>query len=242
MELSKTACLEILKLVGERGTVRTRGGVTKHLGGAISLDEARFLFDLVMDHHLKRTLETGVANGYSTLALTLAASLADGHHIGVDPCQKTDHDEAAIVLLEEFDVVNRFQLLDGPGHIKIPELITQDRQFDLVFIDGMHNFDYKLVDVFFADQVLRPSGFLVLHDLLLPSVKKVYRYIRGNYHYQVVSTPSLQPPLARKMRYLIGAFLKRRSLWHFWPNSYSNLLVLKKLENNDQPWDFYRNF
>jgi predicted O-methyltransferase YrrM len=95
---------EIIQKVVQRGHVTDRDGNEKQLAGAVTEDEANYLYDLICRENLSRTMETGVANGLSTLAMTLAASKIDGHHIGIDPCQITDHKEAAVVLLEEFGV------------------------------------------------------------------------------------------------------------------------------------------
>ena len=170
-----------------------RTGKQKLLAGAVTEGEANYLYDLINREDLKRTLETGVANGLSTLAMALAAQNIGGHHIGIDPCQITEHKETAVVLLEEFDVNKNFTLMDGPAHTEMPKLIDQDRQFDLIFVDGMHLFDYKLVDVFFADMLLRDGGWLLLHDLLIPSVKKTLRYLIQHRDYEMTRTPNLRP-------------------------------------------------
>jgi predicted O-methyltransferase YrrM len=212
------------------------------LAGAVSLQESLFMAKLVEDNKLKNIMETGVANGLSTLASTLAAASQGGSHVGIDPCQRTDHNETALVLLEEFGLRDSFTLMDGPAHTQVSTLINQQKKFDLIFIDGMHLFDFKLVDFFLCDLVLRDRGFLLLHDLLLPSVKKTTRFIDRHKDYLQIKTPELRPPIIRRVRYLAGAFVKQRPMWYWWPNGFANLLVMQKNSTVDHRWDFYRNF
>ena len=97
-----------------------------------------YLYDLICRENLTRTLETGVTNGLSTLAMTLAVEESDGHHIGIDPCRITDHNEVAVVLLEEFGIDKNFSLMAEPSHMEMPKLMEQGKQLDLIFVDGMH--------------------------------------------------------------------------------------------------------
>lgn len=199
-----------IRSVYERDYVVDRSGKKKPLAGAVSLAESLFIANLMEEKRLTKTLETGVANGLSALAMTLAAKSQGGHHTGIDPCQRVDHNETALVLLEEFGVQDSFSLMDGPAHLEIPKLIQNDEQFDLIFIDGMHLFDFKLIDVFLSDLVLRDGGWLLLHDLLIPSVKKTAKFIDGHKDYRRMQTKGLRPSLQRRLRYVAGAFLKRR--------------------------------
>ena len=52
---------------------------------------------------------------------------------------------------------------------------------DLVFIDGWHTFDYTLVDAFYANELLRVGGYLVIDDAQHSGVAKCVRYIEPNY-------------------------------------------------------------
>src|ERR1700683_2613153 len=70
-----------------RGWVPDLQGARKIICGPVSTDEARFLAGLIIETNAKRCLETGVALGVSTLAITQAVSQIGGRHLGVDPCQ-----------------------------------------------------------------------------------------------------------------------------------------------------------
>ena len=234
-------CLLVSQVI-ERGYVGEVGKNRRQITGAVSKEEAEILASIIFENGCLKSLETGVANGISTLAITEAIALNGGHHYGVDPCQLNEHQGVALSLLEEYKLRSSFTLLDGPAHLEIPKLIEAEEKFDLVFIDGMHKFDYKFLDFFLADQVLKVDGFLVFHDILLPSTKKIYRYIKRSHDYRFCKTHYRAPSLYRQIRYVVGAFLKARPFWYTWHNNFRNLLVLQKKSDVEHPWNYFRDF
>lgn len=212
------------------------------IAGAVTLAEGKVLTELVLRNRLKSCLEIGVANGASALALAQAVSEIDGSLTGIDPCQLTEHQAAAVKLLERFDLKSRFTLHPQPTHFAGPKLLEAGRRFDLVFVDGMHNFEFKSLDCFYSDRLLRIGGLLALHDATFQSTKKVIKLLMTTGRFEIVETPSLHLPLWRRMRRLIGALVRGRSYSLFWPNGYANMVVLKKVSEDEVSWDFFRNF
>ncbi|XHR26759.1 MAG: class I SAM-dependent methyltransferase [Chthoniobacteraceae bacterium] len=226
----------------DRGWVHDRNGNQREIVGSVTKKEAAILAGIIYKNGCKRCVETGVANGISTLAIAQAVAGNGGRHYGIDPEQSTSHDYAAINLLSEHRLNECFSLMEGPAHIMMPQLTAQGELFDFAFIDGMHTFHYKLIDYFFADKLLRIGGWMVFHDLLLPSVKKLYRYIQTQGKYRPWDTPQLEPPTAYKLRHIAAAVIKRKPLRTFWPNGFSNLLVLEKVSDEERPWNHFNNF
>jgi predicted O-methyltransferase YrrM len=225
-----------------RGWVPDLQGGHKTIRGPISVGEARFLAGLILETNAKQCLETGVALGVSALAMTQAVSEIRGKHIGIDPFQTSEHGGAALGVLAEFGLRENFTLCEGPSHSELPKLHNSGEYFDLIFIDGAHQFNYKFIDFYYADLMLNIGGYLIFHDLLLPATKKLYRHIQTLHRYEMVTTPQLQPTLPRKIRYVAGAFLKLKALRMYWPNSFANLLVLRKVSDEPAPWDLFHNF
>jgi predicted O-methyltransferase YrrM len=225
-----------------RGWVSDRQGERKTIRGPVSADEARFLAGLILETNAKRCLETGVALGVSTLAITQAVSQMGGQHQGIDPFQMSEHGGAAVATLEEFGLGEFFSLHEGPSHSEMPKLFKSGECFDLIFIDGAHQFGLKFIDFYYADLLSKIGGCLVFHDLLLPATKKLYKYLQTLHRYEYMATPQLQPSLARKLRYLGGAFVKFKPLRTYWPNGFGNLLVLRKISDKPAPWNLFRNF
>jgi predicted O-methyltransferase YrrM len=225
-----------------RGWVGKDGENKRYITGGISPKEAYILSTIILEHNCVNSFETGVANGISTLGITQAIKQNNGHHYGIDPCQFSEHNGVALTLLEEHNLLSSFTLCEGSSHLELPKLSTLPEKFDFAFIDGMHTFDYKFIDFFYANKLLKVGGFLVFHDLLLPSVKKLSRLIKKSFNYQIYSTPELQPRLYKKAKYIAGALIKQKPYWYQWDNNFCNLLVLKKTSETDHVWNYFNNF
>jgi predicted O-methyltransferase YrrM len=63
----------------------------------------------------------------------------------------------------------------------LPSLLSERQEFDLCFVDGMHLFDYTLVDMYFAVRLVRVGGVIVLDDIKHPGVRPVMSYIDTNW-------------------------------------------------------------
>jgi predicted O-methyltransferase YrrM len=226
----------------DRGWVGAAEKNKRPIAGGVSPAEAHTLASIILQHDCKKSLETGVANGIRTLAITQAIAHNNGHHHGIDPCQLTDHHGVALTLLEEHNLLSRFTLHEGPTHLEAPKLLDTSEKFDFIFIDGMHKFDYKFIDFFYGDKLLEVGGFLVFHDLLLPSVKKLSRLIQKSYSYEIFQTDYQQPSFTRKAKYTIAALLKGKPYWYSWQNGFRNLLVLRKTAETEHPWNYFVNF
>jgi len=83
----------------EHGWVGETGKNLREIAGAISKMEADILATIIMQNNVKKSLETGVANGISTLAITQAIALNQGRHYGIDPVQFHEHQGVALTLL-----------------------------------------------------------------------------------------------------------------------------------------------
>jgi len=212
------------------------------IAGAVTIAEAEVLAAFVVSEHLPSCLEIGVANGASALALAQAVSEIGGALEGIDPCQLTEHQSSALKLLEKYRLDSRFTLHPQPTHFVGPKLLEAGKVFDLIFVDGMHNFEFKCLDCFYSDRLLRVNGLLAFHDATFQSTKKVIRMLMTTGRFEIVETPELHLPLFGKLRRLLGASVRRRSYGLYWPNGFANLAVLRKISDKEVSWDFFRNF
>ena len=230
------------RLITERRTF-DRDGVEVEVTGAISLSEADYLHDIILSNELVTCLETGVAYGASTVAICAALAELERRgravkHYGVDPCQIDVYKGAAIAALEECGSDHLFELYEQPSHLALPKLVERNLIFDFVFVDGMHTFDYTLLDLFFSDKLLRPGGILCIHDMDLPSKKKALRYLLG--HRKYVRLPSTRAGFLDRIRSAVGCAVKGdlRSSWRRLITS-ETMAVVRKTANFEPPWDFY---
>lgn len=146
------------------------------------------LHRLVRQTGALRTLEVGFAYGFSTIWL-LDALPPGGHHVAIDPHERTAYAGVGLRQVEKLGAQQRFSWCEALSIHALSDAIRQGEQHDLVFIDGNHRFDDVLVDFYLADQVLRPGGVLALDDMWMPSIRSVASFITANRAYQAVAQP-----------------------------------------------------
>jgi predicted O-methyltransferase YrrM len=213
-----------------------------NLRGSVTAAEARVLANLVARSRAKICLDIGVANGGSALAMAQYLAEIGGLLHGIDPKQIVEHNHAAEKLLARFGLNQVFKLHAMPTHLAAPKLLEEGVVFDLVFIDGMHCFEYKSIDAFFGDRMLRVGGHLVFHDAMFPSTKKVFRLLNTTGRFVLEQTPELHLNLLARLRRLVGALARGKSYPFMWPNGGANMIVLKKIADTDVAWDFFKDF
>jgi predicted O-methyltransferase YrrM len=218
-------------------------GTQLQVTGTISLDEAQYMKELIISNEFSTCLETGVAYGASTVAICSALSVLEQSsrpvkHYGVDPCQIEIYGGAAIAALKECGLDHILELCHGPSHLMLPKLLERNITVDFVFIDGMHTFDYTLIDLFYADKLLRPGGIICMHDMNMRSKKKASKYLLRYRKY--IRLASVKRPLRQRL----GAALKEaarfapRAVWNDL-TTVETMLAVKKVEDFDPDWDFY---
>lgn len=112
-----------------------------------------------------------------------------GQLVSIDPFQSTQWDNTARLNLARAELSSLSVVMEEPSYLAMPALLRQGRgqDFDFVFVDGMHMFDYTLVDLFYADLLVRVGGVILLDDIRHPGVAAVFSYIRKNYlHWQYI--------------------------------------------------------
>lgn len=187
------------------------------LDSSIDPGFGRSLYDLIRnDNEINKTLEVGMAYGISTQYIMQAlydSGREEVHHTAIDPNQRIQWRNIGENNLRRAGLftLEHFTLLEKPSFSALPSLLAET--FDLVFLDGMHTFDYTFVDFFYADKLLRVGGLLVLDDVQMPSIARVKSYILNNRKYQP-----------------IDKHISNRGL------------VLRKLQNDDKSWDYHVDF
>lgn len=121
------------------------------------------LFFLIIEFNLKNTLELGVRDGTSSIALTEAASQINGHVYSID----IDNCNAAKIKLKELGLDNWWTFLQG-NDLEIGRKWEKD--LDHIFIDTSHSYNHTLQELKIFEPFLRPYGFITLHDTRFPGV------------------------------------------------------------------------
>lgn len=244
--------LTLKKIYEERSATDLNGNVLK-LHSEISEGEAIILMKMVEASNAKVTLETGLAFGVSALAICHASRSLNGNafvHYGVDPNQLTEYNGSALASLKKEGLAENFRLLEGPSHLMLPKLIEEGVVLDCAFIDGWHTFDYTLADFFLIDKMLKPGGYLAFHDMYALSKQKVLRFILSHRKYQIEKAFRVKGNESFKttFKFFLWRLYKYPRLifsWYHWNyqifNS-SGLMVLRKLENFEPDFSFYKPF
>lgn len=240
--MHKDSQLILERLIRDRETFDTNGNRLE-VTGTISLLEAKYIRDLIIENDFRTCLETGVAYGASTVAICSALSVIEGRgggvrHHGVDPCQFKVYGGAAVAALQECGLDHIFQLHEGPGHLMLPKLIEGGVEVDFAFVDGMHTFDYTMIDLFFCDKLLRPGGIMCVHDMNLSSKKKALSYLMK--YRQYVRLESVKKSFSERAGSAVKEALKfapRQSLSCL--TTIEPMLTLKKVSAFEPGWDFY---
>ena len=114
--------------------------------------------------------------------------------------------------------------------------VQAKEQYDLIFIDGMHTFDYTLVDFFYADMLLPVGGLLILVCRV-----KVFR-IWGWYDFLLILQDDLQMPAVSKVKEYVS---KNRAYSYIDQNDErvaSRIAIFRKDGHDTKNWDFHVEF
>ena len=179
----------------------------------VKVPEGYHLYSLIKDNKFENILEIGFAYGISALFICEALKEnGSGKLISVDPYQSTQWKNIAVKHLSQAGLSKYSELLEEPSYSAMPKILNRKSgagsktfgsgassktfgsgagSMDLIFIDGMHLFDYTLVDLFYADLLLRVGGVVVLDDIRHKGVKQSYEYILKNYSHWKLVKPTL---------------------------------------------------
>ena len=139
-------------------------------------NEARFIFDFIKKHGIKKTLETGFA--YAKSASHIIASTRE-KHISIDPFQD-NYQRLGLKNIEKLGLKSYLNLREDYSHNVLPEIVKSGEKYEFIFIDGDHKFDGEFVDFYYADLLLEEKGYILLHDTWMRSTRLVMKFIKSN--------------------------------------------------------------
>ena len=79
--------------------------------------------------------------------------------VSIDPFQSTQWEGIGRLNVQRAGLGEFHHVFEAKDFVAMPKLLEEVEQgrrqkFDLIFIDGMHLFDYTLLDFFYADKLL----------------------------------------------------------------------------------------
>lgn len=250
---------EILAEILKNKVVSNFAGETFELHSAIDHEEGTFLQQLIQQYKPQNSVEIGCAYGLSSLYIcdTLQKNGGSPKHTIIDPFQKTQWHSVGINHLEKANL-NFFELIEKPSEIAMPELLAQKRQFDFIFIDGWHTFDHTLLDLFYANRLLKVGGVVVVDDVVtIRPVNKALRYFANYPAYKFIGKAKMAHSGKRKLYYtvteIIATLLKlipfHKRIFHAdmlasdrKVNLDASMIAFQKIAEDERTWNWYAEF
>lgn len=245
---------ELIREIYRTETVRDRAGMEHKLKANISKIEGEFLDELITSApDISQTVEVGCAYGIASLFICSALSSREApKHIIIDPFQHTSWHGIGILNLQRAGF-NFFELVEQPSEFALPELArSRAGAFDMVFIDGIHTFDHTLLDLFYANLLIRVGGYIVIDDCVFSPVAKAVSYVANIPAYEVAgeckSNRSLKRTVARVARTVIplsvAGYILPRNLYdyHYIRAAYTSMVALRKVAEDNRNWDWFQAF
>jgi predicted O-methyltransferase YrrM len=232
------------KIYETRCVEDSQGNAIDPFPAATPRETSTILYDIVQKFNCQKTLEVGMAYGLSTLSICQAhKDRGIGNHIAIDPMQHSMWGAIGLLNVKRAELEERFRFFEAPSDEALPQLAIAGERIDFAFIDGMHLFDYTLVDFYYIDKLLTVGGYIVFDDIWMPAIRKVVHYVLRNRNYELVqleNTLDLREYLGRvKSRFLQNPLDTDPSRIRWQPH---NICLLKKIENDKRNWDFHRSF
>jgi len=176
---------------------------------AILKEEGEYIYNFLKENNIKRTLEIGFAYGCSSAYII---SATQSKHYVIDPYQPW-YQNLGKKNIEKLALGQFLDLKEEVSQFALPKMIKEGVKIDFAFIDGGHLFDEIFVDFYFIDLMLEENGYVLFHDIWMPSTKAVLSWIANN----------------KKNYEIIELFI-------------GDLIMVRKLKNEERAWDHFEPF
>lgn len=143
-----------------------------HMG--LELLDSYFLFDFLTKHKITRTLEVGLGEGVSAMAIMLATG---AQHTAIDPltfCTTGVHN------MEVIELSKQLRLLVMLSQYALPKLCELQARFQFSFLAGGCKLEDFMNDFNYVSQMTEIDGYIMIPDSNLPSMPTFISYIANN--------------------------------------------------------------
>jgi predicted O-methyltransferase YrrM len=233
----------------DRAVTASDGRTVPILKHGINAAEGRFLEEFIAARpDIVRTFEVGCAYGLSSLHITSALAGRPGaHHIIVDPDETSAWGGIGVTNLDRAGI-DFYELREQPSEIALPQMLQEDGEFDLAFIDGWHTFDQTLLDLYYASRLVKTGGHIIIDDADWISVSKAISYFAKYPCWKIVGGAA--KPSRRVVNVLckiarpLAELLFPRWLYDYTyaVGKYPSMVALQKVTEDDRNWKWFRSF
>jgi len=178
------------------------------VGEGSLLEEYLFWFGLAALLKPRSILEVGTSSGVSALMLLWGASLFDSvARLTTIDIARSPHVEANFAKLPALS--DRIDFLQGDSREILPRLADEHAPFDLVLLDGSHEYDHVRIEWSLVQQI---SDMWIFHDTdQFPGPARLVREIeRGGNH----GVWSLQYPMGHQVHDVVAQARRYHGLYH----------------------------
>jgi predicted O-methyltransferase YrrM len=214
----------------------------------VSKDEALQLYSAVRRVQPAASVEIGFAQGISATAILQAcAHNGQGSHHVMDPFQ-ANFEDAGLAMVSRTGLESWLTF-----HRKFAEeVLPQLPRIQFGFIDASHLFDLSLQEFVLIDKKLDIGGVIAVHDMWMPSLQKMLRYILTNRAYEIARELSPEAGPVRLTSKTISRILKmipcserlfKPEVLNPWSTlGVPNLVFLRKTANDQRDWQVHSSF
>ncbi|MDR3449158.1 MAG: class I SAM-dependent methyltransferase [Alphaproteobacteria bacterium] len=181
----------------------------------ISPRQGRLMVDLIREHGCKKTLEIGLAYGFSTMFILGAlADVKGSSHAAIDPYEEILWRGVGLEKVKDVGASERFTWHRENSFIALAKLAQTGEKFDFIYVDADHRLDSIMIDFYGSDLALNIGGVMVFDDLWMPATVAVLAFIDSNMaHYQRLPSPHANLAIYKKLR------ADERAWWYYKPFS-----------------------
>lgn len=172
--------------------------------GFISADGLALLYHATRILRPPNIVEIGTYRGWTTQILARAADLnGRGTVHTVGPYDSWRFSSRLKQWPAGLQARIKFYAINSAGFFQ--ESFIENRHYDLIFIDGNHDYEFALFDIVCAARAITPGGYIILDDAELPGVAEatsdflakhaswrdgVKRYCKDDREYVVLRSPA----------------------------------------------------
>ena len=203
----------LLDRIYATGTVEAEDGtLLRPFPSGLPRSHAAQIASLVRERELRRTLETGLGYGLSALAICEVHEARGGGSHIAIDPNQERYRSIGLLNLRRAGLDHRVRVVEARSDEALPMLRAEGVRLEFALIDGRHMLDMALLDFVYVDRMLDVGGIVAFHDTWMPAIGEAVAYVVANRAYEELDAVD------------------------------HGLAVLRKLGEDDRPWDYHRDF
>ena len=176
-------------------TILRRMGTVSHHAGAFSSDVLIAVAE-VLPERIRHSLETGC--GKSTV---MFSNISEQHYVFAYDDRGTPGSSVQMVMDDLAYQNDAVTWIYGPTQTTLPLYqFPSELLFDVILLDGPHGYPFPDLEYALLYERLRPGGVLILDDVHIPSIGRMYDILREDRMYREIGVFSTTGVLQRTSR------------------------------------------